>query len=67
MRRSFARRCGIVLAALALPVLFIGTGATASTPARRSSRRRPSTVTAPPSSSGFNQVVIGGFKQSRRR
>ena len=30
MRRSFVRRCGLVLAALALPVLAIGTGATAA-------------------------------------
>ena len=30
MRRTFVRRCGLVLAALALPVLMIGTAASAA-------------------------------------
>src|SRR5207253_8733462 len=32
MRRTFVRRCSLVLAALALPILLIGPAASASTP-----------------------------------
>ena len=66
MLRSFVRRCSLVLAALALPVLLLGTAATASTP----SQAKLASATLNGSGStfqyGFNQVVIGGFKQQQK-
>ena len=66
MLRSFARRGGIVLAALALPVLFIGNAATATTP----SQTKLASATLNGSGStfqyGYDQVVIGGFKQQQK-
>jgi phosphate transport system substrate-binding protein len=66
MRRSFVRRCGIVLAALALPVLLIGTGASATTPA--AAKLSSATLNGDGSTFqlGFNQVVIGAFKQQQK-
>jgi phosphate transport system substrate-binding protein len=61
MRRSFVRRCGIVLAVLALPVLLIGTGASA---APKTNKLASATLNGDGSTFqlGFNQVVIGAFK-----
>ncbi len=61
MRRSFVRRCGIVLAALALPVLLIGSGASAAT---STDKLASATLNGDGSTFqlGFNQVVIGAFK-----
>jgi phosphate transport system substrate-binding protein len=61
MRRSFVRRCGIVLAVLALPVLLIGTGASA---APKTNKLASATLNGDGSTFqlGFNQVVIGSFK-----
>lgn len=62
MLRSLVRRGGLVLAALALPVLVVGTGASAAT----SSAKQLSTATLNADGStfqlAFNQVVIGAFK-----
>jgi phosphate transport system substrate-binding protein len=66
MLRSFARRGGIVLAALALPVLLLGNAATAAT----SSQAKLASATLNGDGStfqlGFNQVVIAGFKQQQK-
>jgi phosphate transport system substrate-binding protein len=61
MRRSFVRRCGFVLAALALPILLIGTGASA---APKTNKLASATLNGDGSTFqlGFNQVVIGAFK-----
>ena len=61
MRRTFVRRCGIVLAALALPVLMIGTAASA---APTTNKLASATLNGDGSTFqlGFNQVVIGSFK-----
>jgi phosphate transport system substrate-binding protein len=66
MLRSFARRGGIVLAALALPVLLIGNAATATTPSQ--AKLASATINGDGSTFqlGFNQVVIGGFKQQQK-
>ena len=66
MLRSFARRGGIVLAALALPVLFIGNAATATTPS--AAKLSSATLNGDGSTFqlGFNQVCIGGFKQAQK-
>jgi phosphate transport system substrate-binding protein len=66
MLRSFARRGGIVLAALALPVLFIGNVATATTPTQ--AKLASATLNGDGSTFqlGFNQVCIGGFKQQQK-
>jgi phosphate transport system substrate-binding protein len=66
MLRSLARRGGILLAALALPVMFIGTGATASTPSP--AKLASATLNGDGSTFqyGFNQVVIGAFKQQQK-
>lgn len=66
MLRSFARRGGIVLAALALPVLLLGSTATAAVPAQTklaSATLNGSGATFP---YGYYQVVIGGFKQQQK-
>ena len=65
MRRSFVRRCGFVLAALALPVLLIGTGASA---APNTNKLASATLNGDGSTFqlGFNQVVIGAFKQVQK-
>jgi phosphate transport system substrate-binding protein len=62
MRRSFVRRCGLVLAALALPVLMIGTAASATAPS--AAKLASATLNGDGSTFqlGFNQVVIGTFK-----
>ena len=61
MRSSFVRRCSLVLAALALPVLLIGTGASA---APKTNKLASATLNGSGSTFqlGFNQVVIGAFK-----
>jgi phosphate transport system substrate-binding protein len=61
MRRTFVRRCGIVLAALALPVLFVGTASAAAPSAKKLAS---ATLNGDGSTFqlGFNQVVIGAFK-----
>jgi phosphate transport system substrate-binding protein len=66
MLRSFARRGGIVLAALALPVLFIGSAATATTPSQ--AKLASATINGDGSTFqlGFHQVCIGGFKQQQK-
>jgi phosphate transport system substrate-binding protein len=64
MRGSITRKLGLLVAALALPVLAIGT-AGATTP---SATRLASTTLNGSGSTfqyGFNQVVIGGFKQAQ--
>jgi phosphate transport system substrate-binding protein len=60
MLRSFVRRGGLVLAALALPVLLIGTAAAAPSTNKLAS----ATLNGDGSTFqlGFNQVVIGAFK-----
>ncbi len=65
MRRSFVRRCGILLAALALPVLMIGNAASA---APTTNKLASATLNGSGSTFqyGFNQVVIGGFKQAQK-
>jgi phosphate transport system substrate-binding protein len=65
MLRSLARRGGIVLAALALPVLFIGTAATA---APSTNKLASATLNGDGSTFqlGFNQVVIGSFKPTQK-
>ena len=66
MLRSLARRGGIVLAALALPVLLLGNAATATTPSQ--AKLASATLNGDGSTFqlGFNQVVIGGFKQQQK-
>ncbi len=61
MLRSFVRRGSLVLAALALPVLLIGTGASA---APKTDKLASATLNGDGSTFqlGFNQVVIGAFK-----
>ncbi|MET0628381.1 MAG: phosphate ABC transporter substrate-binding protein PstS [Acidimicrobiia bacterium] len=64
MRGSLVRRCGILLAALALPVLLIGTASAASSSGKLSS----ATLNGSGSSFqyGFIQVIQGGFKQAQK-
>ena len=64
MRGSITRKLGLLVAALALPVLVIGT-ANASTPS--AAKLSQATLNADGSTFqyGFNQVVIGGFKQAQ--
>ena len=66
MLRSFARRGGIVLAALALPVLLLGNAATATTPSQ--TKLASATINGDGSTFqlGFNQVTIGAFKQKQK-
>jgi len=66
MLRSFARRGGILIAALALPVLLLGNAATASTPSQ--AKLASATLNGDGSTFqlGFNQVCIGGFKQQQK-
>ena len=61
MRRSFVRRCGLVLAALAVLVLMVGTAASA---APKTNKLASATLNGDGSTFqlGFNQVVIGAFK-----
>src|ERR1700731_4209785 len=61
MRRTFVRRCGLVLAALALPVLMIGTAASATTPSAAKLASAPLNGDGSTFQLGFNQVVIGSF------
>jgi phosphate transport system substrate-binding protein len=65
MLRSLVRRGGLVLAALALPVLFIGNAA-ATTPS--ATKLASATLNGDGSTFqlGFNQVVIGAFKQQQK-
>jgi phosphate transport system substrate-binding protein len=64
MRRSFVRRGALVLAALVVPVLAVGTAAAAPSTNKLAS----ATLTGSGSTFqyGFNQVVIGGFKQAQK-
>ena len=66
MLRSFARRGGILLAALALPVLVVGNAATATTPSQ--AKLASATLNGDGSTFqlGFNQVVIGEFKKQQK-
>jgi phosphate transport system substrate-binding protein len=66
MLRSFVRRGGIVLAALALPALFVGNAAIASTPSQ--AKLASATINGDGSTFqlGFNQVTIGAFKQQQK-
>ena len=70
MRGSLVRRGGIVLAALALPLLFVGPASAASSSDSSSSSTKLAPATLNGSGStfqyGFNQVVIGGFKQAQK-
>ena len=61
MLRSFVRRGGLVLAALTLPVLLLGSGASA---APTTNKLSSATLNGDGSTFqlGFNQVVIGAFK-----
>src|SRR5690242_9772011 len=65
MLRSLVRRGGLVLAALALPVLFIG-NAVATTPS--ATKLASATINGDGSTFqlGFNQVAIGNFKQLQK-
>jgi len=65
MVRSLVRRGGLVLAALALPVLFIG-NAVATTPS--ATKLSSATINGDGSTFqlGFNHVVIGAFKQQQK-
>ncbi|MFN8026522.1 MAG: phosphate ABC transporter substrate-binding protein PstS [Acidimicrobiia bacterium] len=66
MRRSIVRRGAAVLAALALPALALGTAAPAgATP--KAAKLASVTLNGDGSTFqyGFNQVVIGGFKQQQ--
>jgi phosphate transport system substrate-binding protein len=65
MLRSLVRRGGLVLAALALPVLFIGNAA-ATTPS--AAKLSSATLNGDGSTFqlGFNQVTIGAFKQQQK-
>ncbi len=65
MLRSLVRRGGLVLAALALPVALIGTAA-ATTPS--AAKLSSATINGDGSTFqlGFNQVVIGTFKQQQK-
>jgi phosphate transport system substrate-binding protein len=66
MLRSFARRGALVLAALALPMLLLGNAATATTPS--AAKLSSATLNGDGSTFqlGFNQVVIGAFKQQQK-
>jgi phosphate transport system substrate-binding protein len=66
MLRSFARRGGIVLAALALPMLLIGNAATATTPAAAKLASATLNGSGSTFQYGYDQVVIGGFKQQQK-
>ena len=65
MRGSITRKLGVVVAALALPVLAIGTaGASTTASAPRAKQLATSTLNGSGSTFQlvFNQVVIGAFK-----
>ncbi|MFI5052907.1 MAG: phosphate ABC transporter substrate-binding protein PstS [Acidimicrobiia bacterium] len=64
MRRSFVRRGALIVAALALPVLAMGTAAAAPTTNKLAS----ATLNGDGSTFqlGFNQVVIGAFKPTQK-
>jgi phosphate transport system substrate-binding protein len=64
MRRSLVRRGALFVAALALPVLAMGTAAAAPTTNKLAS----ATLNGSGSTFqyGFDQVVIGGFKQAQK-
>lgn len=64
MRGSITRKLGLVAAALALPVLAIGT-AGASTPSAAKLKQATLNGDGSTFQYGFNQVVIGGFKQAQ--
>jgi phosphate transport system substrate-binding protein len=66
MLRSLVRRGGLLLAALALPVLLVGTAASASAPA--AAKLKPATLNGSGSSLqyGYDQVVIGDFKKIQK-
>lgn len=64
MRGSISRKLGLLVAALALPVLAIGT-AGASTPSAAKLKQATLNGDGSTFQYGFNQVVIGGFKQAQ--
>jgi phosphate transport system substrate-binding protein len=64
MRGSITRKLGLLVAALALPVLVIGT-AGASTPSAAKLSQATLNGDGSTFQYGFNQVVIGGFKQAQ--
>ena len=65
MRGAFVRRFGAVLVAIALPLAFVGTAGAASSPSTK--KLASATLNGSGSSFqyGFDQVVIGGFKQAQ--
>jgi phosphate transport system substrate-binding protein len=67
MRGSIVRRCGIGLAAIALPVLAAGTAVAASN-SSSSKALKPATLNASGATFplGFYQVAIGEFKQVQK-
>ncbi len=64
MRGSITRKLGLLVAALALPVLVIGT-ANAATPSAAKLSQATLNGDGSTFQYGFNQVVIGGFKQAQ--
>jgi phosphate transport system substrate-binding protein len=66
MRRSFVRACGLFLAAMALPAFLAGS-ASAAKSSSGSSKLASATLNGDGSTFqlGFNQVVIGAFKQQQ--
>ncbi len=67
MRRSFVRGCGLFLAALALPVLAVGT-ASAAKSTTKVTKLQPATLNGSGSSLqlAYDQVVIGDFKKIQK-
>jgi phosphate transport system substrate-binding protein len=67
MRRSITRACGFFLAALALPVLAVGS-ATAATKPSASVKLQSTSLSGDGSTfqKGFNDVAIGYFKQQQK-
>jgi len=63
MRRSFVRRCGLVLAALALPVVLLATAASAAAPSAKQLASATLNGDGSTFQLGFNQVAIEAFKQ----
>ncbi|MEX1008452.1 MAG: phosphate ABC transporter substrate-binding protein PstS [Acidimicrobiia bacterium] len=69
MRRSFTRVCGFVLAALALPVLAVGSATAATKTPTTTTVKLASTSLSGDGSTfqkGFNDVAIGYFKQQQK-
>ena len=69
MRRSYIRVCGLLLAALALPVLAIGPATAATkTPTTTTLKLQSTSLNGDGSTfqNGFNDVAIGDFKQLQK-